>query len=205
MEKDGPLIPDLIRHTLREPRTAAQRILDMGFEAGFLWQALLLVVVLSVIAAQTTALITGAAQQQPGPEMLMPEFFSNPMLMGIVQGGLLVLVVFAVYWIGRSFGGTGSFEGAIALVTWLQFLLVCLQVAQALAALVLPPLAGLIGLAGLVVFFWLLTQFVSQLHGFRSPGMVFTMIVVSMLGIVFALSVVLAIIGVAFVGEVPDV
>jgi hypothetical protein len=204
MSDESLTIPDMIRETLRDPRAAAKRIMAMDLEAGTLWQGLALVVVLSVIAAQVTALLSGAPAGG-GAEIMLPAVLSSPLLMGFVQGALLVLMVFAVYWIGRTFGGGGRFEDSIALVTWLQFLLVCLQVVQGVATLILPPLAGLIGIAGLVLFFWLLTQFVTVMHGFDSPGMVFAMIVVSMLAIVFALSMVLALIGVLFVGEPPDV
>ena len=204
MEQDTPPIPELIRQTLSEPRRAANRILEMDLPASALWQSLVLVVILSVLAAKVTALITGV-EPATGAEMLMAGFTANPLMLGFVQGALLVVVVFSVHWIGRSMGGLGTFEGALALVTWLQFLLVCLQVAQGLAALILPPLAGLIGLAGIVIFFWLLTQFVCQLHGFRNPGMVFVMILISMLGVVFAMSMLLAVFGAIFLGEVPNV
>ena len=203
MTQATPPIGEMIRETFRDPREAARTIMGLDLPATVLWQALFLVVVLSVLTAQVTGLMTGA-YSGGGAEMLLPGFLGSPLTMGFVQGALLVVMVFAVYWIGRSFGGWGSFEASIALVTWLQFLLVCLQVGQAVASLILPPLAGLIGLAGVVIFFWLLTVFVCELHGFQSSGMVFVTILVSMLAIIFALSLVLAIIGVVFVGEVPN-
>ncbi|MEM9250120.1 MAG: YIP1 family protein [Pseudomonadota bacterium] len=207
MSEQTAMIPDLIRQTFSDPRGAASRILRMDLPSNVLWEALALVVVLSVIAAQVTTLLLaqpGLAPGEAGEEMI-PSFLSNPLIMGAIQGVILVFMVFAVHLIGRGFGGTGQFDGAIALVVWLQFLLVCLQGVQVFAGLLSPALSGFIGLIGVVLFFWLLTQFVVVLHGFQSSAMVFVMIVVSMLALAFALSMVLTILGVVVVGEVPNV
>jgi hypothetical protein len=70
-------------------------------------------------------------------------------------------------------GGTGTFPDALILMVWLQFILLCVQLVQVLAGVMLPVLADLIGLAGLGLLLWLLTNFVAELHGFRSLIAVF--------------------------------
>jgi len=202
MSDTHALIPGLIRESFSDPRGAARRIVALDLPAPVLWQALVLVVALSAIASQVSSrLLAGPAAQG---EALLP-FAESPLLVSVVQGGILVIMVFAVHWIGRSFGGTGRMEDSIAAVTWLQFLLVCLQVVQLVVGFVSPALSGLVGLAGIVFFFWLLTQFVMAIHEFESAAMVFVMIVVSLLAIVFALSLVLTLLGFAVPGEPPNV
>jgi hypothetical protein len=66
----------------------------------------------------------------------------GPAATGFIQLLLLVVMVFAIFWIGRAMGGSGSFEEAILLVAWLQFIMVCLQVVQAFALVFLPPSPG---------------------------------------------------------------
>ena len=109
---------------------------------------------------------------------------------------LLVVMVFAIHWVGRALGGRGSLEESILLVSWLQFIMVCLQVVQTLSLLVLPVVASLLGVVGLVLFLWLLTNFVAVLHGFKSLAQVFVMILVSAFGLVFVATIVLSILGV---------
>ncbi|MEM0935260.1 MAG: YIP1 family protein [Pseudomonadota bacterium] len=208
MSEQTALIPDLIRQTFSDPRGAAGRIIRLELPGNILWEALALVVVMSVITAQITSMMFAQSGIAAGEETTqgVPAFLTNPLLMTFIQGVILVVMIYAVHLIGRSFGGIGHLEGAIALIVWLQFLLVCLQVAQAFMGMLSPALSGFIGLIGVVAFFWLLTQFVLVLHGFQSAAMVFVMIVVSMLALVFALSMVLTLLGVAVVvGEVPDV
>lgn len=197
------LIPGLIRQTFSDPQGAARRLVALDLPAPVLWQALVLVVALSAMAAQVSSLLLSGGPAAEG-EALLP-FTQSPLLVGMIQGAILVLMVFAVHWIGRSFGGVGRIEDSIAAVTWLQFLLVCLQVVQLGVGFVSPALSGLVGLAGIVFFFWLLTQFVMALHEFESAAMVFVMIMVSLLGITFAISMILTLLGILVVGEPPDV
>lgn len=174
--------------TVKNPREGAAEVLSLGIPREALWPALALVVVLSIIFANVAALLlVGEAG------VAMPV---GPAATGFIQLALLVVMVFAVFWIGRAMGGTGSFEESILLVAWLQFIMVCLQVVQAGVLIVSTPLAEIFGLLGIALFLWLLTNFVAVLHGFSSLIRVFLMIIASAFGIAFGLSVILTIIGI---------
>jgi hypothetical protein len=54
-----------------------------------------------------------------------------------------------------------------------------LQLAQLVVDMISPVMAGIIGLGGFVLFLWLMTAFIAELHGFRSRGLVFVGMVVS--------------------------
>ncbi|MEL6207705.1 MAG: Yip1 family protein [Pseudomonadota bacterium] len=202
MSGEAALIPDLIRQTFADPPGAARRLLGLHLPTDTLWQALLLVAVLSALAVQVPALMM--IDQTDEAAELPPILMASPLVMGLIQVGVLVIMVFAVHWVGRAFGGTGAFEGALTLVTWLQFVLIVLQILQSVLGLFAPLVAGLLFLASLGIFFWLLTHFVMVLHGFPSAGMVFVGIIVSMLGMMFGLSVLLSILGVTLNGELPS-
>lgn len=202
MSQPFAMIPDLIRHTLRDPRSAARRIIEMRLPVGAMWEALFLVIVLSVITAQVSAILAGGYSEEASE--ILPGFFFSPIHMGFIQGVLMVLMVLATYRIGRAFGGHGDLSGAVSLVVWLQFLMVCLQVAQGIAILTVPFLSGILGIAGVIAFFYLLTQFICELHGFERPGMVFAGIIGTMFAVIIVMSVLLGLLGIGYV-EVPDV
>lgn len=190
----------MVGRSLRSPREGAEEVLALGIPKDALWLILAIVVVLSVVLAQATNLLVVGA----GGEMF-DGLLSNPMVTGVIQLGLLLAMIAAVYWIGRAMGGSGSFEETLLLMSWLQFIMVVIQLAQTLALLVLPPVAGLIGVAALVIFFWLLTNFIAVLHGFRSLAQVFVMILVSGFTLAFFFSLALTLLGVTMpmpVGEI---
>lgn len=195
MTLDLPSLLQLAWTSVCTPRDGARVIKSVTLPRAARWEALLLIVVISVFIAQVgTLLLPGEAMIVMGP------FLANPIIACIVQMSLLIVMVFAIYWIGHAMGGKGAFEDAILLVAWMQFVMICLQAIQTVALLLLPPLASLIGVAGLGLFFWLLTNFIAELHGFKSLGRVFLMVIASLFGIAFGLSLILSIIGVSISG-----
>lgn len=194
-----PLIR-MARDTVSDPREGARRVLAMRVPEGILWQALLLVVVLSVLLTSVGELIVPAPM-----DPLFPVFAANPLFTAVVQGGLLVVMVYAIHFIGRGLGGRGDFAGALALTVWLQCIMMLLQVAQTLCLILLPPVAGLIGLFGIGLFFWLLSHFVAVLHGYGSVLRTFFGILAWMVGIIFAISLLMSLLGITLQGALPDV
>jgi hypothetical protein len=189
------LLP-MVWRTITNPREGAEEVLALGVPRQALWTILLLVLVLSIILGQITTLLvaTAAGVTVQGP-------LANPMITGILQLVLLVVAIYAIHFIGRSMGGKGSIDEAILLVAWLQFVMVCIQVVQTGLMLILPPLASIVGIVGLVLFMWLLTNFIAVIHGFRSLGQVFVMILISMFVMAFILSILLTLFGVTVPGQ----
>jgi hypothetical protein len=79
-------------------------------------------------------------------------------------------------------------------VVWLQLLMLGVQVAQLLALIVAPPISGLIGLVGFIGFTWLMVNFIAELHGFRSLGLVFGGIILTFIAAAFVLAILLGLI-----------
>lgn len=181
--------------TVRNPKEGARVVIGQNVPNPFLWQMMAVVVALSVVLGQGALLVLAGPGELAGPLML------NPAIMAGLQLAVLLVTVHAITWIGRSLGGTGSFDDALALMVWLQFIMICLQVVQVAAMMVAQPVADMIGIAGLALFLWLLTNFVAVLHGFKSLGLVFVMILASALGLVFLMSLALSILGIVTPGD----
>jgi hypothetical protein len=175
-----------LRHTLQDPRAGARRVIALNLPMQARWLAL-------GIMAIGSAIITHLSYRLLPP--VEADAFSNLMQSPVettgFQGLILLATAFGVYRIGRMRGGTGSFPDALIVMVWLQFLMICVQVVQLLVMVALPPMVGVVNVAGLALFLWLLTSFVAELHGFRSLGLVFGGIVISMLVLGFALAIVL--------------
>jgi len=164
-----------------------------------LWVALGAVTLLGVLMAELMLRMLIGGELQP-----MFTFGTQPLVTALIQLGVLAVLVLAVHWGGRMLGGKGTMSDAILAVVWLQFIMALLQAAQLIAVVILPPIAGLLGIAGLGLFFWLLTGFVAELHGFRSRGKVFLGVLLALIAVAVALVFILTLIGVTLPG-MPDV
>ncbi len=176
--------------TIPEPRKVARDVLSLAYlPRAALWQAFALFAVLS------TGLGVAATILFPPDPMLAGSLLGDPLRMGLVESASLVITVFLIYWVGRAFGGHGSFPQAILTVIWMQYVAVLLQFVVLVLALFAPGLAALAALVSVGVSFWILSHFIAEMHGFRSAALVFATIVVLILALAVVLSFLFALIG----------
>lgn len=154
-----PELMDLMRLTLRAPRDGAAEVLRIMPHRRALWLMLAFLVIMTVFLGEVVALLSD------GPTL-------SPLVMVVLQGAAALLTVVLVYFMGRAFGGQGSFDGALALVTWIQFIFLFVQLAQVAVGLLVPSLTVLVVVAAIALYIWILASFLMELHGFTSMGAV---------------------------------
>ena len=180
-----PRLADLLSLTLRDPRRGFRAVLSLGIPLPARTAGLLLMSVASTVVSHLGFLMLPATDD-PIAQFLT----ASPFRTALVQWLLLSVTAWLIYRVGRARGGTGSLPDALLLVVWLQVPMLGVQVIQLLAFAMVQPLAGLISMAGLVLFLWLLTSFIAELHGFASRGAVLAGILITS----FAVGVVLVIV-----------
>lgn len=190
MKFDWGYLFGMALQSVPEPRKVARDILALeGLPRNVLWQALALTLVASAWLGVLSALLFPVDPATAGP------LLGNPLLLALTEAAISGLSVFAIFWVGRMAGGTGSFNGAILVVIWLQFVLLIVELGVLFLGTFAPGLALVLWAMGIVMSFWVLSHFTAELHGFSSAGMVFFGILLTMLVLIVVLSVVLALIG----------
>lgn len=175
----------LAQLTLTEPQAGAREVMALNPPLALRWTALLAASVTAVVLAYLPPALAGNLANLPAPFLLLA-----------IQLAANLLAVWMLSAGGRMFGGTGRFEDALLLLAWLQLLMVAVQAAQLLLALVIPPLAVIFMLVAVGLFFWILTDFVRALHGFSSRGMVMLGIVGGMFAATFVIVILLNLLGI---------
>ena len=188
---------DQVLMTIRTPRDGARWVKSITMSRQSRWEALALFMVVGVVFNQITGFLMFGDFR-----IIMMGLTLNPITYAMIQMAVLVIMVFAVFWIGRAMGGTGGFGDAILLIAWLQAIMTLLQVAQTIAILLIPALGVIIAVASFMLFFWLLSNFIAELHGFTSIPKVLGMILISMIGLTFGMTILLSIIGISMPGGV---
>lgn len=183
-------LPALVRLTLTEPQRAAAYVKEHTPSQDRALEFALLVVALGAFVSALLAPLSGSADL-PGIGALV----RNPLLLAIVDYMVLLITVVLVHVIGRMFSGRGRFEEAVMLVAWLQFVMICFQIAIAFVSWVLPPLANPSAFAANLFAVWLLARFVAVLHGFRSHWGVLGGIVLAALVVAFIMGLLLGLLG----------
>ena len=177
------------RLTVTNPRAGARRIIAMDLPLSARWLAFWLMAVLTAILTHLSLGLLPAADRE-----MLAGMMESPLRSAVLQAGLLLATVWLVCRVGRMRGGKGSFADTLVLLTWLQFLMLSLQLVQLVLQVLVPPLAVPVNVAAFGLFLWLLTNFVAELHGFRSLISVLASLVLGVLLMGFALAVALQII-----------
>lgn len=195
MPDDFQRLFQLIIQSFTDPATAAESMFGRRYDGRTLWSALLLVTVLSVLLIALSNALMGVPSELEGAIVQV-----TPFAFSFILGASLGILVFAIHFMGRAMGGTAEFNNSILCVIWLQVLSMALQVVQIVSILILPPAAGLVSLVGLGLILYALTHFINVLHGFDSLLKSFGTFVLSLIGIAFGLSIILALVGVSAQG-----
>lgn len=181
----------MILQSVPEPRVVARDLFAQGWSRGALWQSLALLLVLTTMIRVLVVALFPAAHDsiEVGP------LLSNPILTSGIAALLTVSVVYGLHLLGRAFGGTGTLNQALTTIVWLIFVNLVINTILLLLGLFAPLMGLLFLLFAVFLNFWTLTYFTTEMHGFQSPGMVLAVIVVGLISLLFAFSLVLAILG----------
>lgn len=184
----------LVGLTFRNPEAAATALLGAGWPVSARWMGLMLAVTVSALLAwlssQLFPLPQGTAEGSP-----ILTLTSQPMMLAGMQLVAVLMAAGLLAGVGRMFGGHGTFEDALLLTVWIEVVLLLVQAVQIAATLILPGVAGILGILAIALFFWLTVQFAKALHGFTSGPKVFLGVIGTAFAVGFALSLLAASLG----------
>lgn len=181
----------LVIDSLVRPREAARGLLTRRVAASALAQAAVAVTCLGVVLGYAALEMTGDAVDPVSAAVL-----ERPLAGAAMQLAVMAVLALLTFRVGRLFGGRGGFLDAALVVVWLNAVTLVIQVAQLVALALMPPLGALIALATLFWLLWAYANFVTELHGFESPVMVLGVVILTMIALVFGLSMLAAMLGV---------
>jgi len=184
MSRLGDQIIALARLSVEDPRAGVRSLLARNVPLPARTLGLVLIAVASALLVHLSFMLL------PPPEDPLAAFMTeSPLRTAVVQWLFLAATVLLIFWVGRLFGGRGNLPDTLLVVVWLQVIMIGVQLAQFLALVISPPLAGLLNLAGIVLFFWLFASFVAELHGFQSRWAVFGAILATGFGVAMLVAV----------------
>jgi hypothetical protein len=191
MDWNLPNLLSALRYSLQSPRDAIRQVIASEPPMTARWIALLLVAIASTFLTLLSL--------SPVPSDELPSEFlwlmGSPLSLAALHLVMLFVSVHLLFRIGRFWHGRGSFADSLTVLIWFQIIMLAVQAVQLALLALLPPFAPAAFYAGLVLFFWLMTNFVAELHGFASLSKTFFGILVALavLTLVFAFGLALLI------------
>lgn len=188
----------LMTLTLREPRRAFARLRGQALPLSARWGLVVMAAAASAVLSFLGTLLIPVPADAPAD--VLHVLSVTPWAMAATQVASAALAAYLLAEVGRVFRGTGGFADALLAVGWIETMMVAFQALQLATMLVLPPLAGLIGIGSLVLATVLVILFTMELHGFRNP----LLVVLGIMGTVMVTGFMLSILA-ATLGLLPEV
>jgi hypothetical protein len=189
--------------TVRMPRDFARRIIAMRLDLDLCLIGMVLTAVISAILTSLTYQTMNTDSQ-----IVTPFVFANPILTAGVQLFSFGLTAFLIIFVGSVFGGKGTLTDAIALLVWIEVIMIAVECVQLVMLWFSPDLALIFGVLAIPLFFWMLSHFIAALHDFTSALTVFFGTLATAFAVSFALVVVLSMlksVGLDFGLDLPNV
>ncbi|WP_238365212.1 Yip1 family protein [Mesobacterium pallidum] len=140
--------------SIADPRAAGAEVKHLP--SALTWPAFWLVAILGGVSTQLSLYLT--------PIEGFPTLGGPVGFVAFVAAGMMGLVA-AFTASGRLFGGTGTFEQLLAVVTWMQGLRVTAQITLLIGSLVLgDAFAFLVGVLVMLIGVWVAVNFVAAVH-----------------------------------------
>ncbi len=180
----------LVIDSLVRPRDAARRVLSLNVGFQVLAETALAVVCLGMVLGYLSVLLTPGAA-----DAISATILARPLAGAAVQAAIVAIAALLVYRVGRLFGGGGDLQGALAIVVWLNMVMLGIQVLQIVALLVMPPVAQMLAIATMIWIVWAMASFVAELHGFQRLLPVIGAVILTAFLALFALAFLMSMFG----------
>lgn len=191
--------------TVAAPQDAWARLEARAIPRQMRWAALVVLVVLSTMAAWAMSVLLSAGAP-PGPPpgidptwdvmaLMRAQLEQRPLSFAVIQMGWMVALIGVVTYVGRLFGGRARYDDVLLAAVWMKAILLAVQVLQLVLIPVSMALAALLALAETLLYLVLAVRLVQAVHGFRSPARVGLVMAISFFVILFALALRLVLFG----------
>ena len=184
--------------SIADPRGALAEVRGRGHSLSEVALAAALISALGVIFFELSLMLSAA-----GGDAGSVLGITSPVGAFVFQYAMIWITAVIVWIGGRMFGGTAGVDDSLLAVTWLQAVMLLVQVFQMAALLLVPPLDLLIFMAAAVLLIYLLVNFIMEIHGFTSAMAVVAGVVGGFFALALVISILMAILGIGF-GGVPE-
>jgi len=176
------MILQVLQLSLKSPKSAIRTVLDWRLSLG---ESALALTLMAVLSAGLMSLVVGPLPTEIDP--VSAAVLTNPVYLAAVQLVGLAMISLFLFLLGRVAGGRGTLPETVAMMAWLEALLILISVVQVVALVLLPPLGLLLVVGGMVLSVWLTTNFVAELHGFASLLLTLLGVIAAFIGAVIAM------------------
>jgi len=170
----------LIFDSIFSPKAAFQRIITFEIKLSVLVEAIIFIASVNAIFSYISNYFLYS--NNVGEENLFFFYYENvlskPFLLVFLELFKILLITTVITYIGRLFGGKGSFKNLLKSVVWIHFILIFINFFLFVSIYLNINVSGYLIMLANIWIIWVLSECAARAHGFKSTFLVFFFVII---------------------------
>ena len=165
----------LILDSIISPKLVFKRIIDYEIKLSVLIEALIFIALVNAIFSYISnfLLYSNKVSEENLFFLYYENILSKPLLLVFLEVFKILLITSVITYIGRIFGGKGSFINLLKSVVWIHFILIFINLLLFVSIYLNINLSGYLIMLANIWIIWVLSECAARTHGFKSTFLVF--------------------------------
>ena len=182
----------LILDSILSPKLVFQKVLNYEIKPSILIEAVLFISIINALFTYTSNYLI-YSNSQPAESIFMlyyENILKKPILLVFLEFLKIFIITSLATYIGKFFGGKGTFINLLKCVAWIHFILLFINILLFVLIILNVYVASYLIMLTNIWIFWALSECAARAHGFSSTFLVFIAgIFILLLFIIFLLQI----------------
>ena len=167
---------ELIIKGLISPRSVFQKILDLEVKISVVIEAALFIAVVNTLFTYFSIYFFYSKNENDDKLIILyyQYILSKPIFLVFLELFRIFFITTLVTYLGKIFGGKGSFFILLKCVVWIHFVLVFLNIIVLSFIQIIPYLDNILVILANIWIMWVISECATKAHGFKSTFLVFS-------------------------------
>ena len=167
---------ELIIKGLISPRSVFQKILDLEVKISVVIEAALFIAVINTLFTYFSIYFFYSKNENDDKLIILyyQYILSKPIFLVFLELFRIFFITTLVTYLGKIFGGKGSFFILLKCVVWIHFVLVFLNIIVLSFIQIIPFLDSILVILANIWIMWVISECATKAHGFKSTFLVFS-------------------------------
>ena len=165
----------LILDSIISPKLVFKRIIDYEIKLSVLIEALIFIALVNAIFSYISnfLLYSNKVSEENLFFLYYENILSKPLLLVFLEVFKILLITSVITYIGRIFGGKGSFINLLKSVVWIHFVLIFINFFLFISIFLNTNLSAYLIMLANIWIIWVLSECATRAHSFKSTFLVF--------------------------------
>ena len=165
----------LILDSIISPKLVFKRIIDYEIKLSVLIESIIFIALVNAIFSYISnyLLYSNIVEDENLFFFYYENVLSKPLLLVFLEAFKILLITSVITYIGRLFGGKGSFINLLKSVVWIHFILIFINFLLFISIFLNIFVSGYLIMLANIWIIWVLSECATRAHSFKSTFLVF--------------------------------